>query len=275
MAAKNSARNTKSRNARSTPTKFNPFLTVGSRLRAYFLAGILVTAPISITLYLAYLLFRAVDETVRAVLPPWANPETYLPETWGLIGIPGIGLVVLLVGLTVIGWLTAGFIGRLFLRVSEGLLARIPAVRSLYGAVKQILETVLANQSSAFREVVLVEYPRRGMWVIGFITGTTEGEVQNLTEDTLINIFVPTTPNPTSGFLIFVPKGDIVVLDMSVEEGIKMVVSAGIVTPPDKRAKAAQSKPAIAARSRAQEDEIERTAIEASKRDRLPKRKTG
>jgi uncharacterized membrane protein len=244
-------------------------------LRAYFLAGILVTAPISITLYLAYLLFRAVDEAVTALLPPQFNPETYLPDTWSPIGIPGIGLVILVVGLTLIGWLTAGFIGRLFLRVSEGLLARIPAVRSLYGAVKQILETVLANQSSAFREVVLVEYPRRGMWVIGFITGNTEGEVQNLTEDTLINIFVPTTPNPTSGFLIFVPKGDVTVLDMSVEEGIKMVVSAGIVTPPDKRAEAEQAAPAIAARAEGKDIAIEEAATRAAKGDRPARRKTG
>jgi len=262
--------------ARRLPEPGNPFLTVGSRLRAYFLAGILVTAPISITLYLAYLLFRAIDETVRGVLPPSLNPETYLPDTWGSIGIPGIGLIVLVVGLTIIGWLTAGFIGRLFLRVSEALLARIPAVRSLYGAVKQILETVLANQSSAFREVVLVEYPRRGMWVIGFITGATEGEVQNLTEDTLINIFVPTTPNPTSGFLIFVPRDEITVLDMSVEEGIKMVVSAGIVTPPDERPKAQQAKPKIASRADGKDVGIENAAAEAAKRDRLPpKRKTG
>ena len=253
----------------------NPFMTVGSRLRAYFLAGILVTAPISITLYLAYLLFRAVDETVTALLPPQFNPETYLPETWSPIGIPGIGLVILVVGLTIVGWLTAGFLGRLFLRVSEAVLARIPAVRSLYGAVKQILETVLANQSSAFREVVLVEYPRRGMWVIGFITGATEGEVQNLTEDDLINIFVPTTPNPTSGFLIFVPKSDIAILDMSVEEGIKMVVSAGIVTPPDKRAEAEQATPSIAARTDGKDVKIEKAAADAAKRDRPAARKAG
>ena len=253
----------------------NPLLTVGSRLRAYFLAGILVTAPISITLYLAFLLFRAVDEAVTAVLPPQFNPETYLPETWSPIGIPGIGLVILVVGLTLIGWLAAGFIGRLFLRVSEAVLARIPAVRSLYGAVKQILETVLANQSSAFREVVLVEYPRRGMWVIGFITGATEGEVQNLTEDTLVNIFVPTTPNPTSGFLIFIPRGDMVVLDMSVEEGIKMVVSAGIVTPPDRRPETEQAAPAIASRANGNDTRIESAAADSAKRDRLPKRRTG
>jgi uncharacterized membrane protein len=108
-------------------------------------------------------------------------------------------------------------------------------IRSIYGATKQIFETVLANQSQAFREVVLVEYPRRGIWAIGFITGTTEGEVQELTEDEVINVFLPTTPNPTSGFLLFVPRRDLVYLSMTIEEGIKMVVSGGIVTPPDMR----------------------------------------
>lgn len=247
---------------------------LGSRLRAYFLAGVLVTAPISITLYLAFLLFRAVDEAVTALLPPRFNPETYLPEAWYPIGIPGIGLVILVVGLTLIGWLTAGFLGRLFLRVSEGILARIPAVRSLYGATKQIMQTVLAKQSAAFREVVLVEYPRRGMWVLGFITGTTEGEVQHLTEDTLINIFVPTTPNPTSGFLIFVPKSEVIVLAMTVEEGIKMVVSAGIVTPKDSRPPEEQNQPVIASRLDGMAERIESHQKAAAGR-RLPPRRTG
>ena len=244
-------------------------------MRAYFLAGILVTAPISITLYLAFLLFRAVDEAVTALLPPRFNPETYLPDTWHPIGIPGIGLVILIVGLTLIGWLTAGFIGRLFLRVSESILARIPAVRSLYAATKQILETVLAKQSSAFREVVLVEYPRRGMWVLGFITGTTEGEVQHLTEDTLINIFVPTTPNPTSGFLVFVPKSEVVVLDMTVEEGIKMVVSAGIVTPKDRRPAEQQQEVLVASRLGGKAERIEGSQKAAAAADRIPPRRTG
>ena len=153
------AKRNKAGSPRPAPATKNPFMTMGSRLRAYFLAGILVTAPISITLYLAYLLFRVVDDAVRGLLVSIGLPT----DTGLLIGIPGIGLIILLVGLTLVGWLTAGFLGRLFLRVSEGILARIPAVRSLYGAEKQILETVLANQSSAFREVVLVEYPRRGM----------------------------------------------------------------------------------------------------------------
>lgn len=205
-------------------------ITFWERVRAYFLAGILITAPLGITVFLAITLINFIDDQVQNFLPARFNPETYLP-----FSIPGIGVVLLVVGLILIGMLTAGFIGRLFLRISESILARIPAVRTVYGAVKQILETVLAQQSQAFREVVLVEYPRRGMWVLAFITGQTEGEVQNLTEDTLVNIFLPTTPNPTSGFLLFVPKRDLVRMNMTVEEGIKMVVSAGIVTPPDRR----------------------------------------
>ena len=201
------------------------------RLRTYFFAGILVTAPISITFYLAWLFITVVDDWVRPFIPPAYNPENYLR-----FSLPGIGLVVVLVGLTFIGAVTANFLGRFFLRLSERILNRMPVIRSVYSAVKQIFETVLAQQSGAFREVVLVEYPRRGIWALGFITGTTQGEVQELTEDEMLNVFLPTTPNPTSGFLLFVPKGEVVRLAMSVEEGIKMVVSGGIVTPPDRRA---------------------------------------
>ncbi len=111
----------------------------------------------------------------------------------------------------------------------------MPVIRNVHSAIKQILETVLAQQSNAFREAVLIEYPRRGIWAVGFITGTTEGEVQNMTAEECINVFLPTTPNPTSGFLLFVPKKDIAPLSMSVEEAIKMVISGGIVTPPDRR----------------------------------------
>src|SRR5690606_24903037 len=144
--------------------------------------------------------------------PPAYNPATYLP-----FYVPGLGLLILIAALIVIGMFTAGFMGRLFHRTSERMLSRMPVIRTVYSAVKQILETVLAQQSNAFREAVLVEYPRRGMWAIAFITGRTEGEVQNLTEEETINVFLPTTPNPTSGFLLFVPKKDLVPLNMSVE----------------------------------------------------------
>jgi uncharacterized membrane protein len=206
------------------------------------LTGILVVAPIVITFYLAWLFITFVDARVTPLIPLKYNPETYLP-----FGVPGLGLIVLLAFLILTGAVTAGFLGRLWLRVSERILARMPIIRGIYSAVKQILETVLAQQSKAFRDVVLVEYPRRGIWAIAFVTGRTEGEVQNVTEDDCINIFLPTTPNPTSGFLLFVPKTDLVYLSMGVEEAIKMVISGGIVTPPDRRSQDQQKTPLTSA----------------------------
>lgn len=203
-----------------------PAFGLWARLRTYFFAGILITAPVSLTIYLAWLFISFVDERVFSLLPPEYNPEAYMP-----FFIPGLGLLVVLVGLTLIGALTAGFLGRAARHMIEGILNRLPVIRSLYSAIKQIMETVLANKSSAFRECVLIEYPREGLWTLGFITGTTRGEVQDVTEDTLINVFVPTTPNPTSGFLLFVPEQDIIRLKMPIEDGLKLVISGGIVTP--------------------------------------------
>lgn len=219
-------------------------LTLGQRLRAYMFAGILITAPLTITFYLAWVFINFVDNNVTSLIPAKYNPETYLP-----FALPGLGLVILLVGLTLIGMVTAGFIGRILIKISEQLLARMPVVRNVYSAVKQILETVLAQQSTAFREAVMIEYPRRGMWAIAFITGRTQGEVQNLTEEETVNIFLPTTPNPTSGFLLFVPKKDLIPLTMTVEEAIKMVISGGIVTPPDRRPAAEQAVPVTSAQT--------------------------
>lgn len=211
-----------------------------TRLRAYFFAGILVTAPVAITFYLAWLFISFVD----GLIPLKYHPATYLP-----IGVPGLGLLIIAVGLTLIGWLTAGILGRWVVRGYERVLNRTPIIRSLYGATKQIVETMLTQQSKAFRQVVMIEYPRRGIWTLGFITGITDGEVQNLTEDEVVNVFVPTTPNPTSGFLLFVPRNDIVFLAMTVEEGIKMVISGGMVAPPDRRAPDQQMRPTIPART--------------------------
>jgi len=199
-------------------------------LRAYFLAGILVTGPIALTLYLAWSFVRGVDSAVSAVLPAEYNPETYLP-----FYIPGIGLIVLLICLTLIGALTAGYLGRVLVRLSERLLARMPVVRGLYSATKQIFETVLSKQSTMFREVVLVEWPRRDMWTVAFVTVPPEGELKDMNPPESIGVYVPTTPNPTSGYLIYVPRKDVRSLAMTVEEGIKLVVSGGIVAPPDRR----------------------------------------
>jgi len=205
-------------------------MTFGQRFRAYLFAGILVTAPIFITFYLAYVFVTFVDSKITPLIPAQYNPETYLP-----FALPGLGLVVLIVALVLVGAVTASFFGRLWVRISDRLLSQMPIIRNVHSAVKQILETILAQQSNAFREAVLIEYPRRGIWAIGFLTGQTKGEVQNLTEEDCINVFLPTTPNPTSGFLLFVPNKDLIRLDMSVEDAIKMVISGGIVTPPDRR----------------------------------------
>ncbi len=208
-----------------------------ARLRTYLLAGIVVTAPIGITCWILWAFVNFVDEKVMPLVPDKYNPETYLP-----FSVPGIGLILLLVTLTLIGMTFSGFVGRLYIRIGERIVDRMPVVRHLYGALKQILEAVLSQQSGAFREVVLVEYPRRGCWVIGFVTMTSVGEVQNLFEENMTNVFVPTTPNPTSGFLIFVPRDDLIHLDMTIEQGAKTVISGGIVTPPDARSAEQRAK---------------------------------
>mgnify|MGYP001201414821 CR=1 FL=1 len=208
----------------------SPRISIVRHLRGYFFAGVLITAPLGITFYLAWLFINWVDDTITPLLPPAYNPETYLP-----FSVPGLGLLIVCIVMTLIGALTAGILGRFWVRTSERILSRMPVIRSVYSALKQIFETVLSKQSDAFREVVLFEYPRRGSWALGFITGKTEGEIQSSTEDEIVNVFLPTTPNPTSGYLLFLPRRELVILSMTVEEGIKMVISGGIVTPPDRR----------------------------------------
>jgi uncharacterized membrane protein len=208
------------------PTPKHLRLGFAGRIRNYFIAGVLVTAPVSITFWIAWNLISFIDNRVTPLIPPQWNPETYLP-----FGLPGVGLVFVFVVLAIVGFLTANLVGHMFMRQGEALLARVPVIRSVYSATKQVFETVLAQSSTAFRQVALIEYPCRGTWAIGFITGQTVGEVQRETDDTVINVFVPATPNPTTGFLLFVPEGDVHVLDLTVEQGIKLVISGGIVSP--------------------------------------------
>jgi len=210
------------------------------RLRTYFLTGIVVAAPIGITVWLAWQFIAFVDGQVRPLLPAKYNPESYVP-----FALPGVGLVVSIIALTLIGALAANFLGKALMRFGERIVDRMPVIRALYGALKQIFETVLAQSSESFREVVMVEYPRKDVWALAFVTSQTEGEIQNLTEEEMVNIFLPTTPNPTSGFLLFVPRRDLVPLTMSVEDGIKLVISGGIITPPDTRSEEEQKTPLI------------------------------
>ena len=219
---------------------------VGSKLRNYFLAGLLIAAPVSITLWLTWEFVSFVDATLTPLIPaPW-RPRTYLP-----FDVPGVGLIIAAVGLVTIGVLATGLLGRWAMREAEKLVDRVPVVRSVYGAIKQIFETVLAQRSNAFRQVVIVEYPCRGTWAIGFITGTTKGEVQTITDEEVVNVFVPATPNPSTGFLLFVPKSDVRLLDMSTEEAAKLIISGGIITPPQRAEPfpAAQAEPGAVAES--------------------------
>lgn len=198
------------------------------RLRGYFLAGILVTAPIGITVYLTWIFLQFVDSKVTRFIPEQYNPNTYLP-----FSLPGLGLICVVVFFILVGWFARNFLGRLIIRISEYFVHRMPVIRTLYSALKQIFETIMASKSQAFREVVMLEYPRKGVWSIGFVTGTTRGEIQRTTAEETLNVFVPTTPNPTSGYLLFVPKKELRFLNMTVEEAAKLVVSAGIIAPPD------------------------------------------
>ena len=198
-----------------------------ARLRTYLFAGIVVTAPVSITFFIVWQILEFLDTTAGRLIPARYDPANYLP-----FGVPGIGIIVMLVILTFIGWFAAGFVGRSLMRMGERVLDAMPVVRSIYSALKQIFETVLAESSRSFREVVMIEWPRRGVWVIGFVTGPTKGEIGSRFDGEFVNVFVPTTPNPTSGFLVFVPARDIMRLDMAVEDGVKLVISGGIVAPP-------------------------------------------
>ena len=207
-----------------------------ARLRAYFLTGVIVVAPISITIYLALAFIEFVDRNVTPLIPDRYNPANFLKFAFPGLGevqftVPGFGLIVVFIVVTLVGFLTANFLGRTFISFGERLVGRMPVIRSIYNALKQILETILAQSNTSFREVVLVEYPRRGLWAVAFITSAAKGEVARGTGENTIAVFLPTTPNPTSGFLLFVKDSDLIRLDMSVEEGVKLVISAGMVWP--------------------------------------------
>lgn len=202
-----------------------------TRLRNYFLTGIIITAPIGITVGLTVLVIEWVDEQVTPLIPEQYNPETYLP-----FGIPGLGIFIVVVFLTFVGFLTATFLGRLLIRIGERMVNRMPIVRTVYSALKQIFETVMRHSSQSFRQVVLVEYPKEGIWALAFVTADGKGETPRLVGEDLVNVFLPTTPNPTSGFLLLVPRKDLIFLDMTVEEAAKMIISAGVIMPPDRTA---------------------------------------
>lgn len=200
-----------------------PFLL---RMKTYFLTGLVVASPVGITIYLALAFINLIDRNIKPLIPEIYNPETYLP-----FPLPGLGLVFLFMMLTFLGFFAANFLGKYLIRIGDRILNRMPIVRSVYNTLKQIFETVVSENKGSFQEVVLIEYPRKGLWAIAFISGENTGEIQAKMKDDIVNVFLPTTPNPTSGFLLFVPKKDIIKLDMSPDEGAKYVISAGLVDP--------------------------------------------
>lgn len=199
-----------------------------NRLRNYFLTGTIVAAPLTITVLLTASFVNFVDGWVKPLIPGRYNPENYVP-----FPLPGIGLLVAIFTLTLLGFVTANIFGRSIIRLGEAILNRLPLIRNLYAALKQIFETILSERSHTFRRAGLVEYPRRGLWAVVFIATSAKGEVsEKLPEgEELISVFLPTTPNPTSGFLLFVPARDVLELEMSVEDAAKLVISAGLITP--------------------------------------------
>ena len=198
-------------------------------LKNCFLTGLLVILPISITVYVIWVLIRGMDAILKFI------PAKYLPETYLRVHTPGLGFILVVILVFVVGLLTRNLVGRKIVQFGENIVDRIPLVRVLYTGVKQLLEPLFLQKTNAFKRVALIEYPRRGAYVIGFITGESKGELQNKTSKNMLNVFVPTTPNPTSGFYILIPEDEVILLNMSVEDAFKLIISGGIVSPPEKK----------------------------------------
>ena len=219
-----------------TPHQATPKRQMFSGLRNSFLTGIVVIAPVGLTVWLIWTVIGWVDGFVLPFVPSSYQPEYFIKQIFGQesqINIRGLGVVFFLVFTTFIGWIAKGVIGRFFIRNAETLVNRMPVVRSIYSGVKQIAETVFAQSDRSFEKACLVQYPRKGIWAVGFISTVAKGEVKSKsnTDGELLSVFVPTTPNPTSGFLLFFPEEDVIKLDMSIEDAAKLVISAGLVYP--------------------------------------------
>jgi len=218
-----------------------------ARLRTNFLTGLVVVVPIAVTIWLIWTVVGWIDSWVLPFVPNSYHPDALINRYFGdsawfralfgdgevHVNIRGVGVVLFLMFTVIVGWVTKGLIGRSFLAWTERMVDRMPIVRSLYNGLKQIAETVFAQSETKFDQACLVEYPRKGIWAIAFISTSAKGEIAIKTppQEDMASIFLPTTPNPTSGFLLFVPRGDLIILDMSVEDAAKLVISAGLVYP--------------------------------------------
>ncbi|WP_058520313.1 DUF502 domain-containing protein [Legionella tucsonensis] len=199
-------------------------------LRSYLLTGLVVWLPILITIGVLRFIIELLDNTLALI------PKAYQPEQ--LIGhyIPGLGVILSLIILLTTGIIATNYLGQRLVAWGESILSRIPLVRTIYKTVKQVINTVLSTNSEAFRKVVLIEYPRKGLWSIAFQTGSANAVINNKVKDDMISLFMPTTPNPTSGFLIMLPRSDVMELDMSIDEALKLIISLGVMPPPSEAA---------------------------------------
>ena len=197
-------------------------VTIISKLRNYFITGVLVLIPIGVTVYLTLFFIKIFAK----ILPQEINPNNYLPYS-----IPGLEIVISIIVITVVGWLSLSFLGKKLVKFVNDIFKRIPFLRTVYSAIGQMTQSFAQSRKSKKKSVVLVEYPRKGSWAVGFATQENTGEIASKTNKNLINVFVPTTPNPTSGFLLMFPKDEIIYLDMSFEDASKFIVSAGTSNP--------------------------------------------
>jgi uncharacterized membrane protein len=204
-----------------------------ANVRGNFLAGLIVIAPIGFTMWIINSIIGWIDGWVLPLIPYNYHFTEYIG-----INLKGLGVIFFLVFTVLVGWIGKGILGRTFLRIGENLVDRTPIVRSVYSGIKQIAETVLSSRDSSFDKACLIEYPRKGIWAIAFVASDSKGEIAEKNpnkNNQLVSVFIPTTPNPTSGFLLFIPKSDIIYLDMTIEEAAKLVISAGLVYPKEKK----------------------------------------
>jgi uncharacterized membrane protein len=193
--------------------------------RRYLIAGLLIWVPLGITIFVVRLFISWLDGSILLI------PEAYRPENLIGYAIPGLGVLISILVVMFTGLLAANLFGRKLVKFWEGLLSHVPLVRSVYSGAKQLAETMFSDTGQSFRKVLLVEFPRRGLWTLAFLTGTDQGEAQTKTGHEVINVYIPTTPNPTGGYFVMVPKQDVQELDMSVDDGLKMLMSMGAVVP--------------------------------------------
>lgn len=194
-------------------------------LKRYFITGLLIVVPLGLTFYVLALIVGLMD-AMLTYLPKPLQPDTYLP-----FHIPGLGIIFTVLTILLVGLLATNLLGKRLISAGEGFLDKIPFLRSIYNSTKQFLEAFLSKEHQGFRRVVLIEFPRKGLYSLGFVTGVTKGEVQDKTQERVINVFLPTTPNPTTGYYLLVPERDVIPLEMTVEDAFKLIITGGMVSP--------------------------------------------